>query len=98
MNTKISAIFLLLLLPLAILITGCPLAPPQMPAGRAAFAGFADRKEYSAPTLEDKFAEDRVVVVLNKASSYYGGVEVAKLDESGVDVSRGALHSSRNLI
>ncbi|MCL2761818.1 MAG: S8 family serine peptidase [Treponema sp.] len=73
MNKRKQSIFLLLFLPLTILMMQCQFEPAGGGAGKNTSRSGAGRsveeKIYSYATLEDDFAEDRVVVVLTKAAS-----------------------------
>jgi len=61
-----------LLLPLTVFMVQCGVEVPEVYKGanvsRSAIAGF-EEKSYSNATLEDRFADDRVVIVLNQAAS-----------------------------
>jgi len=74
MNKRILSVFALLFLPLIVLVQCQFETPkPQQSDNEVSYrkvAGFAEDKTYSKATLDDKFAEDRVVIILNKAESF----------------------------
>ncbi|MCL2761768.1 MAG: S8 family serine peptidase [Treponema sp.] len=73
MKKRFFTVFLTLLLPLVVLTVQCrfdaPVSGIKKQTNRSVETGFDEGKIYSNATLQDSFAEDRVLIVLKKSAS-----------------------------